>query len=403
MTIPTLSPPRISAWGQLWRLLLAGGLSFLTFVVTLVERLQIQDDGTAANGSDAMFLLTVADVLAGVVCFGIVLLRRRWPLAVALVTTAVAAFSSVAAGPAVLALVSVATRRRWPEIAVLAVPNIVSIAVFERLGQTDPLPWFVLVGFGVVLYAAMVGAGMYIGARRDLFATLQWRAETAEREQLARAEQAQVAERNRIAREMHDVLAHRISVVTMYAGALAARDDLTDAERKDSARVIEENSRAALTDLRQVLGVLRQPSTDGGAAVEPPQPTLLGLEHLVGDARDLGDDITLDVATGLKPELARLPEATSRAAYRMIQEGLTNSRKHAPGAPVTVRLEGAPGQHLLLDLRNGPPPAGTGDVPGAGLGLVGLRERAELLGGELDSRHLPDGGFVLRARLPWST
>ena len=182
MTIPTLSPPRISAWGQLWRLLLAGGLSFLTFVVTLVERLQIQDDGTVANGSDAMFLLMVADVLAGVVCFGIVLLRRRWPLAVALVTTAVAAFSSVAAGPAVLALVSVATRRRWPEIAVLAVPNIVSMAVFERLGQTDPLPWFVLVGFGVVLYAAMVGAGMYIGARRDLFATLRWRAETAERE-----------------------------------------------------------------------------------------------------------------------------------------------------------------------------------------------------------------------------
>jgi signal transduction histidine kinase len=142
-----------------------------------------------------------------------------------------------------LAMVSVATRRRWSEVALLAVPNVASVAVFEGLSQTDPLPWYVLVGFGAVLYAAMVGAGMYIGARRDLVATLRWRAETAEGAQQARVEQAQVAERNRIAREMHDVLAHRISVVTMYAGALSARDDLTDAERRDAAQVIEESSR----------------------------------------------------------------------------------------------------------------------------------------------------------------
>lgn len=408
---PALPPPPITWWGHVWRLSAVIITSFFLFVVTAVDRLQIQADGTATNATSTVAWLLLLDAVLGVVSFGLVLLRRRWPVAIALVTAITASFSAASAGSAVLAMVSLATRRRWQDIALLAPPNVLGAAFFEHMTQSDPLPWPVLLIVGTAIYAAIVGMGLYIGARRDLIATLRWRAETAEQAQQARVEQAQSAERNRIAREMHDVLAHRISVVAMYSGALSSREDLTADERRDTARVIEDNARAALTDLREVLGVLRQPTAGAAAgAVEPPQPTLAVLDALVADARELGDEVSVEVVPGAEVEprawLAQLPEGVSRAAYRMVQEGLTNARKHAPGAAVRLRVEEAEEGQLVVDLRNGPPvvpdAAAPGrPVPGSGLGLVGLRERAELLGGSLEARPLPDGGFLLRARLPW--
>ena len=411
-TAPTTRPP-LSWWSHAWRLAVVGLFSLVVFAVTFIERADISDDGVARNLTEGVAALLLLDLGLGVLSFGLVLLRRRWPLAIALALAVAATFSSSASGPAVLATVSVATRRRWQDVAILALPNVAGAAIFERLSQPEPMSWPLLVGFGGAVYVAMIAAGFYVGARRDLISTLRWRAETAERAQAAQVEQGKVAERNRIAREMHDVLAHRISVVVMYAGALNARDDLTDEERRTSAQVIEDNARLALTDLREVLGVLRQPApgAPSEAPVEPPQPTLVGLAELLTQAREPGGEIRLQLdgrtVDARDPDVvgwvSRVPEGVSRAAYRVVQEGLTNARKHASGAPVTLDLSGQPGEHLAVDLRNAAPSSRQSRpaVPGAGLGLVGLTERAELLGGDLESRALPDGGHLLRVRLPW--
>src|SRR6478752_4277630 len=212
-----------------------------------------------------------------------------------------------------------------------------------------------------------------------------------------RVVQAQVAERARIAREMHDVLAHRISLVAMHSGALAYRTDLTPEQVSETAEVVRESANQALTELRAVLGVLRDVPGSGAPAdgtPQPPQPTLADLEALVAEARSGGTTVRLDRSG----DLERVPEQVSRGAYRIVQEGLTNARKHAPGAAVRVTV------------RN-PVPRGGGEAAdgirqdvtvGAGLGLLGLTERAVLAGGELTYGPDRAGDFVLTARLPWS-
>jgi signal transduction histidine kinase len=227
-------------------------------------------------------------------------------------------------------------------------------------------------------------------------ATLHERAERAEREQGIRVAQAQTTERARIAREMHDVLAHRLSLVAMHAGALSYRRGLSEAEVAESADVIRSNAHRALTDLREILGVLRTPEADGPP--DRPQPTLVDLPALVEEALSAGTQVRLHNRIG---ELAQAPDTVGRSAYRMIQESLTNARKHAPDTTVDVVLSGQPGGELLLEVRN---PirvgAAVSATPGAGLGLVGLSERAELVGGRLEHA-LSGGEFVVRAWLPW--
>jgi signal transduction histidine kinase len=250
-----------------------------------------------------------------------------------------------------------------------------------------------------------VATGFYIGARRELIANLHERAETAEREQALKAETAREAERTRIAREMHDVLAHRISLVAMHAGALAYRTDLGREETAEAAGVIRDNAHLALTELRQVLGVLRPEAAgaDGGHA-EPPQPTLAQLGALAAESADAGNAVRVDT-TGLPggdgSALADLPVTSSRTAYRIVQESLTNARKHAAGAAVDVRLAGGPGGLLTLEVHNSRPVRAGTTVPGAGMGLTGLTERAELVGGVLEHGFEKDGSFAVRAWLPW--
>ncbi|MCK6210290.1 hypothetical protein KZX45_07000 [Georgenia sp. EYE_87] len=254
----------------------------------------------------------------------------------------------------------------------------------------------------LAVYATCVALGFYVGARRELVANLHERAVTAEREQALRADAAREAERTRIAREMHDVLAHRISLVAMHAGALAYRTDLSGEETAQAAGVIQDNAHLALTELRQVLGVLRP--GDGGASAEPPQPTLAQLEPLLAETAGTGTTVRLDVAGlpgGDASALAALPVTSSRTAYRILQEALTNARKHAPGAPVDVRLGGGPGGLLTIEVHNGAAAAPREAPPGAGVGLTGLTERAELLGGVLEHGFGPDGSFAVRAWLPW--
>jgi signal transduction histidine kinase len=239
--------------------------------------------------------------------------------------------------------------------------------------------------------------GMFIGARRELMITLQDRALRAEEEQALRVAQARGQERERIAREMHDVLAHRISLVCMHAGALTYRNDATPEEVAHSAEIIARNAHLALEDLREVIGVLREGEVDGGP--ERPQPGLRDLPELVAEARSADMNVRLS-STVADPESA--PDTLGRSAYRIVQEGLTNARKHAPNTRVDVMLAGGPGQDLTVEIRNRQRVgAGAPTIPGTGTGLLGLAERVELAGGELTHGPTSEGDFVVCATLPW--
>jgi signal transduction histidine kinase len=182
----------------------------------------------------------------------------------------------------------------------------------------------------------------------------------------------------------------------MHAGALGYRRDLTPEETATAAAVIQDNAHRALADLREILGVLRSGS-EGEATPEQPQPTLADLDALVEDERRAGAKVRLRTGFG---EPNEVPDFVGRNAYRIVQESLTNARKHAPGTAVDVVVAGRPGRYLAVQVRN---PLPIGDVrraPGARLGMVGLAERAALAGGTLDHR-IRRGQFVVQARLPW--
>jgi signal transduction histidine kinase len=342
--------------------------------------------------------LLFADLVAGSI--GCVLLwgRRRWPVAVALVLALVGAFSAMSAAACLIALFTVAVHRSWRTVLVLSLVGLVPFAVYERLRPDPELPAPVSFAVGVVLTAAIVAWGMFVRARRQLVVSLRDRADRAEAEQRLRVEQAQQLERTRIAREMHDVLAHRLSLLSMHAGALEFRPDAPPADVAAAAGVIRASAHQALEDLREVIGVLRTAQEPG--AVEPPQPTLVDLPALVAECRQAGLRVRARYQVA---DLAQVPASAGRAAYRVVQEALTNVRKHAPGTVADVLVDGAPATGLTVEVRNpmrvgGEQPSA---LPGSGTGLVGLLERVSLAGGSLEHGWTADGHFRLRARLPW--
>ena len=373
--------PRLRWWSHAWRLVLTVSVSVMVWFTI---------------GHPRPTVVVVVDLALGLVAFVLVQLRRRWPLAVALVTACLGTVSAVAAGPAVLAAVSLATTRRWMPVLSVAVVNFVSAVAFTHMFPAKrPDAWWVTVSTNIFFISAVLAWGMYIGSRRELLWTLRWRAERAESEQELRANQSRLEERGRIAREMHDVLAHRISQISMRAGALSYRDDLGADDLREGVTVIRDAANQALDDLRGVLGILR-----GGdlSAQHAPQPTYTDLAGLVEEARRSG--LRVEYADGVADVTAPVPDATGRALYRIVQEGITNARKHAPGSELTIDLHGSPEDGIDVVLAN---PLGFGPTatPGAGLGLVGLAERATLRGGRIE--HGPSAGrFVLRGWIPWS-
>ncbi len=379
--------PRLTFWDQAWRYT----------VVLVISGLAWGEIGYDAwQQHSAWFWI---DLAGGVVSIPIAVQRRRWPFAVALVLTLFGLFSASAAGPAVLAVVSLFTRRRLREIVPIAVLNVVCsqlYASWQPTGSKDP-PW-VTFTFSVVATVAVIAFGMYIGSRRELMSTLRERARQAEAEQELRVDQARSAERERIAREMHDVLAHRISLVTMHAGALAYRTDLPPEQVRETAELIQTKAHEAMTDLRRVLGMLR--GEDG--VPDRPQPTLADLDTLLDEARTSGMVVELShrLPSGQRPG-----EQVGRTVYRIVQEALTNARKHAAGTHVSVALSGDPDRGVTVLVGNAKP-VGRNDrrarVPGSGLGLVGLRERAALTGGTLSIDETASA-FTLRGWLPWTT
>jgi signal transduction histidine kinase len=384
-TPPDLYQPRLTRWGHTWRLVVMLLLSTLTCLTPLPV------------AWDKAHWLVYADVLLGVTAYVLVWFRRRWPLTVAVTITLFGFLSTTASGPGVLAAVSLATRRRWWQLALVAVLNFAASWTYAMIVPTqDNGPWWVEVLVVVVITVAILGWGAYIGSRRELIWSFRNRAERAEEEQELRAAQARANERARIAREMHDVLAHRISQVSMHAGALAFRTDLDADQMRASATIIQDTAHQALADLRGVLGVLRDPET--GRPLEPPQPTYADLAPLVEAVRAAGLRVTY--VDRLGAQAAELPDVIGRTLYRIVQEGMTNAAKHAPGCNLRIDVHGSPEDGVTVELRN---PLGVrlGSTPGAGLGLVGLTERAQLRGGRLEGRR-EEGSWVLRGWIPWA-
>jgi signal transduction histidine kinase len=375
--------PRLGWWQHTWRTVLMLAISVVVWL-TVAER-----------QTERLFML---DLALGLPCVALVFFRRRWPVTVAVVTAALASASSLGAGPATLALVSLATRRRWSQILPVGALNLAGAQIFfEVQPPTEPEPLWLTASTNLVVISAVTAWGMYIGSRRELIWTLRNRAERAEAEQELRAREARTNERARIAREMHDVLAHRISQISMHAGALSFREDLTADQMRDSVAVIREKAHEALTDLRGVLGVLRDDGT--GRSAEAPQPTYDDLPALMAEADETGLQVTFH--DDLDRRGAPVPDAVGRTLYRIVQEGITNARKHAPGSRLTIDVTGSPEGGVDIRVRN-PIGFGPSAAPGAGLGLVGLAERAELAGGRLEHRR--DGQeFLLHAWIPWPT
>ena len=376
--------PPITAWGHAWRMSLCVLLSALGWSATFLPQWRTHP------------ALWVLDLGAGLVAYVLVMWRRRNPFAVAVATNALLLVSGVAGGPATLASVSLATRQRLVPIAVTGLVGIIaSQGYVDMMPTRNNDPWWLNFAFIVVLTIAMMGWGMYIGSRRQVIWALKQRALRAEAEQEMRVARARNTERARIAREMHDVLAHRISHIAMHAGAMGFREDLDAAALRGSARVVQEQAHVALTELREILGVLRDEGSD--PAPERPQPTYDDLSSLVDEARSSG--LPVNYCDRVDSNGTGVPEPVGRTMYRIVQEGITNARKHAPGAVLHVEVSGDPGAGIEVKLRNplGFTPSRT---PGAGLGLIGLAERVELRGGRL--QHHRDGdAFELRAWLPW--
>ena len=336
------------------------------------------------------------DVALGVVACVALWWRRTHPVAVVAVGFAAAVFSPLAQFAALAAVCTAASRLRGRALTAVAVLAAAASAMFPLVNPAAGE--IVKIGFPAFLVTVIAfGWGLYLRARRELVGSLQERAEQLEADQQRNAEQAREAERRRIAREMHDVLAHRLSLLSVHAGALEFHPEASPGDIAAAAAVIRTSAAAALADLRQVITVLRE---DSPAADGPPQPGLRQLTDLLEESRSAG--MTLNARVEL-PGPAQLPETTGRTVYRVIQEGLTNARKHALGAPVevTVTTDGVAVIAEVISRRPAVMTEGISLAPaGAGAGLIGLAERVALAGGQLEHGPNAIGDFVLRATLP---
>ncbi|ELP64560.1 histidine kinase [Streptomyces turgidiscabies Car8] len=339
--------------------------------------------------------VAAVDQWVGALSCAAVWLRRRWPLGLAVAMLAAGLVSGTAGGAGLVALFSLAVHRPFRYVGLVSGASVVVIPFFYWLRPDPDLPYLAAVVLSVLLTATAVGWGMFVRSKRQLTVSLRDRLRRAETEAALRAEQAQRLAREAIAREMHDVLAHRLTLLSVHAGALEFRPDAPREEVARAAGVIRESAHDALQDLREIIGVLRAGDPEEAGR---PQPTLAALDLLVTESREAGMKVALDSRVTAP---AAVPASIGRTAYRIVQEGLTNARKHAPGAEVTVSLTGAPGDGLTVSVRNPAPPGEVPHVPGSGQGLIGLTERATLAGGRLEHGTEPDGGFAVRAWLPW--
>jgi signal transduction histidine kinase len=310
-------------------------------------------------------------------------LRRRFPLVTVVAVCSAAALQEVLTTPpdglsgvtaVLLAAYSVAAysdRRR----AVAGLVAAVALSLSSGLGDAV---------FAAVLIGAAWGAGRIVRRQNLVLEALR-------RDQRARERAAVVEERARLARELHDVVAHGVTTMVVQAQAGEALVEQEPTRARDAFTAISSSGRQALAELRLMLGLLR--ATDDDPALDP-QPALKELRSLVEEMRSVGLAVELEV----DGEPRALPAGLELSAYRIVQEALTNTLKHASAATacVTVRYGSHAVEVEVLD--DG---SATGDATAAGHGLTGMRERVRLYGGTLETGPRPDGGFSVRARLPF--
>ncbi|MFF1959085.1 sensor histidine kinase [Streptomyces sp. NPDC058220] len=390
--------------------------------------------------SDSAGLLVPVGVVFGLLAGSVLLVRRRWPFAVVLVSIAItpAEMGYLMGLVGLYTLAASETPRRI--IVSLAGMSLVGtlIVTFVRTRQNvtdtgfDSGRWYVptvAVLMSVGLTAPPVLFGLYVGARRRLMESLRERADSLEQELslLAdraeqRAEWARTEERTRIAREMHDVVAHRVSLMVVHAAALQAVALKDPSKAVKNAALVGDMGRQALTELREMLGVLRageqvaaRKAADAAVPVAVPLasvglaaaaaaaaaaeagPGLEDIEVLVGQSRETGMVVELSV----QGEWRSYAPVVEQTAYRVVQEALTNVLKHAAGAKVMVRLAHRDAE-VAMQVENGPSDGGAQDagLPSGGNGLVGMRERVTALGGVFVSGETDAGGFRVSAVLP---
>lgn len=344
------------------------------------------------------------DVVAGVLALGQTLplaLRRRAPGAVLVaVWLATAGYLALGYPPstpvflgAIAATYAVAAygRGRTPLAGAIFVAG--ALAALAVAGAAAEADWG-LVDFaaGALAFLTAWVLGDRVRTRRAYTAALEDRAVRLEREREAEAKAAVLDERNRMARELHDVVAHGVSVIVVQA--TAARRVLPNdvAAAEEALASIEATGRTALSELRTLLGALR---TDDELGSLRPQPDLAALPELVERTRLAGLPVELRIAGNRRP----LTPGVDVSAYRIVQEGLTNVLKHAPGARATV-VVGYEDDGLRVEVSDDGPAAPVESRDGAGHGLMGMRERVVLLGGDLTAGPLPEGGFAVRAFFP---
>ncbi|WP_125911382.1 MULTISPECIES: sensor histidine kinase [Pseudonocardia] len=335
----------------------------------------------------------ILQLVAGAAAIVTIPWRYRYPRAFGLVAVLSANVSPLTSFLPLVGVFVVATRRRVLETVLITVLAVVGAAVnFAAIPDWQTM-WAMLLG-ATTLLVTSVTAGLFTGTRRAMVDDLRERLTRAEVDRALRDEQARIAERRRIAGEMHDRLGHRLSLLSVHAGALALRTDLSAETVRESAQVLRDTTHRAMEDLRTIVQVLHDPPCDEIEDTED----LTAVEALVSEARAAGADVSLRSTALLMVAPPGRPLAG--VAYRVVREGLTNAARHSPGAPVEVVLDGRPGRDLTVTVTSGC----TGDLPapeGAGTGLVSLRERVETLtGGTLAHGPLPSG-YRLRAALPW--
>lgn len=339
--------------------------------------------------ADSLFYLyearAVEIVLAITSSVGL-LLRRRWPWVSLLLALPALVFTSASiAGLVALYSVAVAARRRW-EIAIAGVAVLVCMSS-TWWGLELGGDMIVLFTYAVMTAAAPIALGLLVRIRHELTDRLRELEQARESERRRAAEEVLATERARIAREMHDVVSHQVSLLAVQAGALQIAS--SDLEVKATARTMRSLAVRTLDELRQMVSLLRATGTTAGQIA--PQPTIADLPELI-ESSGVPANTTLDF-----PE--SLPASVQRAIYRTIQEALTNIRKHAPGATATITGHST-GDRITVTVHNTAGIEPSMLLPSSGHGLVGLRERAELLGGTLTARHGPDGDFLLALKIP---
>ncbi len=279
----------------------------------------------------------------------------------------------------------------------------VATAPDEDLGLSALVTVALTGGPFLVLAVAPGFAARYRAQRHALLDALQRHNAQLVRERAMVARQARLLERQRIAQDMHDSLGHQLALIAVHTGALEVDRELNDRQR-EGVGVLREASRSAMRELREAVGILRNDTEMSGPGPQGAGPSsdraAVSVDELVASSRAAGATVELHRSGAQQP----LTPAADRAAYRIAQEGLTNAHKHAPGAPITVALRYEP-DSLVVEVANGPVPAGAPAAPPAisgQQGLTGLRERARLVGGMVHTGPTPGGGFRLAGVLPYA-